>query len=222
MIALSLRGGSLRGKTNPSTFKLALSTWVESLRTNRFYQRGRSPAVPDVWSFRWHETHLISDAGYGDEFKIPGIYMFLRDGKTSRHYEPIYIGMAGGKPGSARTQSISERLYQRYIPKNLDRSYKPPKQLHIVERYANEIRRNDSAWPTHRRLLESLRASKIRLDDAECFSKLTIAGPYLTFHPLPIEQGEDLEHHKLRIRRAESALIRAAKDLDFELCNKQE
>ena len=222
MIALSLRGGSLRGKTNPSTFKLALSTWVESLTTSGFYQGDPSPAVPNVWSFRWYETHLISDAEYENEFKKHhGIYMFLRDEGTSRPYEPIYIGAAGVERHSLSTQQMSVRLYQRYIPRNHDLWYKPPKQLQIVERYGKEIRRNGSAWQTHRRQLESLGVTKVRLDNAECFSRLTDEGPYLTFHPLPIEQGEDLEDHKLRIGRAESALIRAAKDLGFELCNKE-
>jgi len=147
--------------------------------------------------------------------------MFLKDEGTSRPYEPIYIGMAGGQTGSLSSQSISKRLYQRYIPQNHARWYTPPKQLQIVERHGNEIRRNDSTWQSHRKRLESEETSNIRLDDAECFSKLTAIGPYLTFHPLPIEEREEVPRHKLRIQVVELGLIRAANDLGFDLCNKQ-
>jgi hypothetical protein len=202
--------------------KEAFSSWVENLRTNRFYRQGQRAKVQNVWSFKCNETHLISAAGYAVEFNTsPGIYLFLRDEGTPQSYVPIYIGMAGGQVGSPSSQSISDRIYQRYVPRERDYPYKPPKQLQIVDWFGKEIRTKDPAWHTHRKELELQGTSRVRLDDAEFFAKFSVEAPYLTFHPVPRAQQETVDAHKLRIQSLELALIRAANDIGFELCNKQ-
>ncbi len=212
----------MRDYASSMAMREALSNWVSNIRGNRFY-RPKSPSrFEDVWCFKWNESNLVYEAGYGSEFENhPGIYMFLRDEGVIKSYEPLYIGSAGGQSGKPTTPSLSDRIFKRYIPHTLNYHYKPPLQMQILAWHGKLIRDNDPAWAAQKEKLIQLGTSNIRLRDAEFFAKNTLQGPYFTFYPMARKRDEDVQHHKVRIRNVEQALIHAADDLGFKTCNEQ-
>src|SRR5436309_1982041 len=103
----SLRGGSLRRLATRQVWMENFRKWLEELRTNRYYRLGAGSAVANAWCFKWDQTQLIYDLGYGPGFDSPGFYLFLTDERSPEPYTPIYIGIAG-------EESLSERYYRRY------------------------------------------------------------------------------------------------------------
>ncbi len=125
-MAFSLQGGSLRGYATSGAMQRTLFDWVSNIRDNRFYRTKGLAHFEDVWCFKWNESNLVYEAGYGKEFdNHPGIYMFLRDEGAIRSYEPLYIGSAGGQSGKPTVPSLSDRIFKRYIPRDLNYHYKP-------------------------------------------------------------------------------------------------
>jgi hypothetical protein len=210
----SLRGGSLWRLATRHVWTESFRKWLEELRSNGYYQAGATSSVADVWCFKWDQSQLIYDLGYGLGFDSPGFYLFLTDKGSREPYTPIYVGIAG-------EESLSKRYYRRYGTKRPERSYRPPRQLQIVAQYGAEIRQNRPDWRVHRQELErtTMAAYHDRLNKAECFAKRTVEAPYYTFHPIPRDANSTDEEHKLRLETIEKGLIWIALREGFSLCN---